>query len=88
MIYYKQYEFRETVLSVWTELAVNQIVYEIIEVGEKKFINCSVFFDLVKAFNMVNSKNLVKVLKLECFSIIGSLKLLAYFKNIESNQQL
>ena len=29
-----------------TELAVNQIVEELIETGEKKLVNCSVFLDL------------------------------------------
>ena len=37
-----------------TELAVNQTVEELIEAGEKKKINCSVFLDLAKDFNTVN----------------------------------
>ena len=29
---------------------------ELIEAGERKLINCSVFFDLAKAFNTANHK--------------------------------
>ena len=48
VLHEKQYGFRE---NSTTELTVNQIVYELIEAGEKKKINCSVFMDLARAFN-------------------------------------
>ena len=56
VLYEKQYGFRETSR---TEITVNQIVDELIEAGEKKLINCSVFLDLAKAFNTVNHKILL-----------------------------
>ena len=33
---------------------MNQVVDELIEAGEKKLINCSVFLDSAKAFNTDN----------------------------------
>ena len=51
VLHRKQYGFRE---NSTTKLTMNQIVDELIEAGEKKFINCSVFLDLAKAFNIVN----------------------------------
>ena len=60
LLHYKQYGFRK---NSTTELAVNQIVEELIEAGEKKLVNCSVFLDLAKAFNTVNHKILVSKLK-------------------------
>ena len=53
LLYCKQYGFRK---NSTTELAVNQIVEELIEAGENKKVNCSVFLDLAKAFNTVNHK--------------------------------
>ena len=38
------------------ELAVNQIVEELIGTSGKKLVSCSVFLDLEKAFNTVNHK--------------------------------
>ena len=60
LLHCKQYRFRKNSM---TELAVNQIVEELIEAGEKKLVNCSVFLDLAKAFNTVNHKILVSKLK-------------------------
>ena len=60
LLHCKQYRFRK---NSTTELAVNQIVEELIEAGEKKLINCSVFLDLAKAFNTVNHKILLSKLK-------------------------
>ena len=51
VLHRKQYGFRE---NSTTKLTMNQIVDELIEAGEKKLINCSVFLDLAKAFNTVN----------------------------------
>ena len=42
-----------------TELTVNQLVDELIEAGERKLINCSVFLVLAEAFNMVNHNILI-----------------------------
>ena len=36
---------------------------ELTEAGEKKLVNCSVFLDLAKAFNMFNHKILLSKLK-------------------------
>ena len=60
----KQYGFRK---NSTTELAVYQIVEELIEAGEKKLVNCSVFLDLAKAFNTVNHK--ISVSKLKGYNI-------------------
>ena len=46
-----------------TELAVNKTVEELIEAGEKKLVNCSVFLELAKTFNNVIHKILVSKLK-------------------------
>ena len=51
VLHRKRYGFRE---NSTTKLTMNQIVDELIEAGEKKLINCSVFLDLAKAFNTVN----------------------------------
>ena len=48
LLHENQYGFRE---NSTTELAVNQIVDELIEAGERKLINCSVFLDLAKALH-------------------------------------
>ena len=45
-----------------TDLAINQIVEELIEAGQKK-VKFYVFFDFAKAFNTVNHKILVSKLK-------------------------
>ena len=42
---------------------MNQVVDKLIEAGEKKVTNCSVFLDLAKVFNMVNHKILISKLK-------------------------
>ena len=41
----KQHGFRK---NSTTELVVNQIVEKLIEAGEKKKVNCSVYLDLAK----------------------------------------
>ena len=50
---------------------MNQVLDKLIEAGEKKLINCSVFFDLAKAFNTVNHNILIS--KLKRYNIKGSL---------------
>ena len=67
LLHCKQNGFRK---NSTTELAVNQIVDELIEAGVKKE-NCSVFLDLAKAFNTVNHKILVS--KLKCYNTKGSI---------------
>ena len=57
-MYKKQYGFRK---NSTTELAVNQIVDDLTEAGEKKLV-CSVFLILAKAFNTVNHKILLSEL--------------------------
>ena len=52
LLHCKQYGFRK---NSTTELAVNQIVEELIEAGEKKLINCSVFFGSGKSFQYCKS---------------------------------
>ena len=59
VLHEKQYGFRENSM---TDITVNQIVDELIEAGEKKLINCSVFLDLGKAANTVNYKILISKL--------------------------
>ena len=77
LLHCKQYGFRK---NSTTELAVNQIVEELIEAGEKKLINCSVFLDLAKAFNTVNHKILLS--KLKGYNIKSSmLNLISYLKD-------
>ena len=56
LLHCKQYGFRK---NSTTELALNQHVEELIEAGEEKLVNCSVFLDLAKAFNTVNHEVLV-----------------------------
>ncbi len=56
---------------VQLNLTVNQVVDELIEAGEKKLLNCSVFLDLAKAFNTVNNNILIS--KLKSYNIKGSM---------------
>ena len=50
---------------------MNQVVDKLIEAGEKKVTNCSVFLDLAKAFNTVNHNILIS--KLKSYNIKGSM---------------
>ena len=61
-----QYGFRK---NSSTELAVTQIVDDVIDVMENSSIQCSVFLDLAKAFNTVNHD--VLIYKLEKYGIRG-----------------
>ena len=49
VLHKKQYGFRK---NSTTELAVNQILDELIEAGEKNLIYGLIFLDLSKAFNI------------------------------------
>ena len=69
VLHEKPYGFRK---NSTTKLTVNQIVDELIEAGEKKLKNCSVFLDLAKAFNMV-ANHYILISKLKSYNIKGSL---------------
>ena len=56
ILYRLQYGFRQ---DSSTELAVTQLVDDLIDAAENKLINCSIFLDLAKAFNTVNHKILL-----------------------------